>query len=399
MLGAGAGDNLGFTVASGDVNGDGIDDALVGARFAANGERLAAGAAYAVFGRPDLGGTLDVAEGGQDLTVVGANAGDFWSFALASGDTDGDGIDDLILGASAADGPDGLRDGAGTVAVVPGSPQLAGRIELAPAGPFFIVHGARAGDSLPNTVAAGDFDGDGKDELLLGAPFATTTAVREKAGAAYIVDVPDGPSALDLAAQPPLASLTGGDLRDGLGFFVAAGDVNGDGIADAVIGARDADGAQNSRNNAGEVHVLFGATQLPPALDLASASTDITVTGADATDSLGFTVATGDLNGDGLRDVLTGAPVADGCQDSRTDSGEVYVIAGRLGFNESLDVSGGGFDRVLYGAEAGDELGFSLVAGDVNGDGRDDIITGALQADGPDNTREDAGQVFIVLSR
>ena len=394
-------DNFGFTVASGDINGDGIDDILVGARFVTDGGRANVGAMYAIYGSRDLTGAIDIAEGRQDLTIVGEDAGDFWGIALGSGDVNGDGIDDIILGGSAADGPNDDRQGAGAVAVILGRHgRLGGRIDLSLAPPHFTVHGARAEHTLPNTVAAGDLDGDGREELLLGAPFADRgDPAREKAGAAYIVGVPDSGGSLDLASGEGFTGVEGADRRDGLGFFVATGDVNGDGIDDAVIGARDADGAGNQRNNAGEVHVLFGSPDLSSSVDLAARSLDVTIYGAGGTDSLGFTVATGDLQGDGGQDILAGAPVADSCQDARADAGEVYAIPGGPRLKGDVDLAKGGFQRLLYGAEAGDELGFSLAAGDIDGDGRDDIIAGSLLADGPDNAREDAGQAYVVLSR
>jgi len=77
----------------------------------------------------------------------------------------------------------------------------------------------------------------------------------------------------------------------------------------------------------------------------------------------------------------------------------VYAIPGGPRLKGDVDLAKGGFQRLLYGAEAGDELGFSLAAGDIDGDGRDDIIAGSLLADGPDNAREDAGQAYVVLSR
>jgi hypothetical protein len=400
LLGGAADDNFGFTVASGDVNGDGVDDILVGARFAADLGRKSVGAAYAVYGGPDLGGGVDIAQGEQDLTIVGEGGGDRWSVALAAGDVNGDGTDDVILGASSADGPEDVRRDAGAAAVVLGSRALPVRIDLRLSPPHFTVHGARSGDSLPNTVAAGDFDGDGRDEILLGVPSADLgDPTREQPGAAYIVDVPDNGGSLDLASAERFTTIVGADQRDGLGFFVAAGDVNADGIDDAVIGARDAGGAGNQRNNAGEVHVLFGSPDLPQSIDLANMSVDAVVYGPDANDSLGFTVATADLTGDGIDDILAGAPIADSCRDGRPDGGEVYAVSGGPGLKGDSDLAQGTFERALFGAEAGDELGFSLTAGDINGDGRDDIIAGALLADGPNNAREDAGQAHIVLSR
>ena len=399
LFGKAEGDNFGFTVASGDVNGDGIDDLLVGARFATNGGRVNVGEAYAVYGRSDLADTVDIAQDQPDLTIVGEDSGDFWGIALAAGDVNGDDIDDIILGASSAAGPDNQRVGAGAVGVILGAPDLTRTIDLAQQPPHFTVHGARAGDSLPNHMATGDLDGDGRDELLLGDPMADRgDPAREEPGAAYIVDVPDAPSSLDLSAAEGFTSINGADQRDGLGFFVAAGDVNADGIEDAIIGTRDADGAGNGRNNAGEVHVLFGSPDLHPSVDLATAALDAVIYGADINDSLGFSVATGDLQGDGVQDVLAGAPVADSCLNNRPDGGELYAVGGP-GLQGELDLAQGGFQRLLLGGEEGDELGFSLAAGDVNGDGKDDILAGALLADGPDNAREDAGEAYIILSR
>ncbi len=406
VYGESADSNLGFTVASGDVNGDGVDDVLLGARFASYQGRSTVGKAYVVYGGPGLQGALDTGQEQQDVTIVGRDAGDFFTIALAAGDATGDGIDDVIAGASAAAGPSNDRIQAGEVYVVAGSQGLGKLIDLAAEPPFFVIYGATAGDSLPNHAAAGDLDGDGKDELVLGAPFAEKgDAERVDAGEVYIVDVPEGGGDLDLASGQGFSRLTGAQARDGFGHFTAAADVNGDGLADAIIGARDADGPSDSRNNAGEVHVLYGEPELPQSVDLAQDSLDVTILGVDAGDSLGFTVASGDLNGDGLADILAGAPIGDSCGNQRGDAGEAYAVFGRRDLGGVIDLAAGEHDASVFGAEgaheglSGDELGFSLGAGDVNGDGKDDIIAGALLADGPDNARQDAGEAYIILSR
>ncbi len=403
VVGEGRGDNLGFTVASGDINGDGTDDILVGARFgsATTLTQVPEGKAYVIYGRSNLGGTVDMAQNEQDVTVNGTDTGDFLSIALASGDVNGDGISDLILGASAADGPVNSREQAGEVYVILGSGDLPALIQLGEAEPHFTLWGARSDDLMPNHLATGDLDGDGRAEVIVGAPFAGRTGGDGgPRGEVYIIDVPDAPgSELDLASGQGYRRIRGATAIDGFGFFVAAADISGDGRDDVIIGARDADGPDDSRNNAGEVHLLLGDKGLPSLLDVGETALDVTIFGADINDSLGFTVASGDLNGDGIQDLLVGAPISDGCDNKAEDGGEVYVIFGRPAWPPTIDLAMGGYDLSVSGAEEGDELGFSLAAGDVDGDGRDDIVTGALLADGADNDRESGGEAYIILSR
>ena len=394
VLGENPGDNLGFTVAAGDVNGDGRDDAIVGARFASTADAATAGKAYVFFGGQDLAGVLDTAAGQEDARIIG-RAGDFLSMALATGDVNNDDIDDILLGATGMGGPDSGRPSAGGVDVILGSTNLAAT-DLRQGSPFFRVHGATAGDSIPNHLAAGDLDGDGRAELIIGGPLVDADQ-REDAGAVYIVPVPKDGGELDLAGESGFERITGGARKDMLGFQVAAGDINDDGVADVIIGARDADGVGDVINNAGEVHLVFGGGHLPKSRDLIDSPSDVLISGGDPTDSVGFSVGTGDVNGDGVTDVLTGAPVAGGCANARLDAGDAYAVFGRNDWPEGITLKGAG-DLTFLGAEEGDELGFSIASGDFNGDGVADVMLGALQADGPDNSRPDGGELYIILS-
>jgi hypothetical protein len=108
----------------------------VGARFARAGEKIGPGKAYVVFGRPDLARGVDAARGEQDVTLLGIDSGDLMGVALASGDVDGDGVDDLILGASGARGPDENRGSSGEVYVVLGSPEIAASLTWLREPPF-----------------------------------------------------------------------------------------------------------------------------------------------------------------------------------------------------------------------------------------------------------------------
>jgi hypothetical protein len=402
VIGTKAGDNLGFVVASGDVNGDDIDDILVGARFAGSfeggleGSLINAGKAYVIFGSPDLSGTVDTALGEQDVTVLGAQGGDYLGYALTAGDVNGDGVDDIIVAAPGADGPDDSRSDGGEAYVVLGSPGLTGSIDVGQSQQDFTILSAEAEDFLANFVASGDVNGDGIDDILLGTHMADgPDGQRAEGGVAYVIfGSPELKGTVDLAAGEGFLPIWGADASDWLGFVLTAADVNGDDIDDILISARNADGTDNSRNNCGEVYVILGSAELPSKIDIAEETQDVTLIGSDPNYLFGHSLASGDVNGDGLADVLVGAPAG----GSREKAGQVLVFLGLVQWPASVDAALGQHEMTILGAEPDDELGFSVASGDVNGDGRDDIIGGALLADGPDNARPDAGEVHVILS-
>ncbi|HEU4759595.1 MAG TPA: hypothetical protein VFT91_06380 [Dehalococcoidia bacterium] len=403
VVGRTPGDNLGFAVAAGDINGDDIDDLLIGARFAGPGGQAQSGEgeAYAIFGRHDLSGSVDIASDQQDMTVTGRRRGDYLGIAVASGDVNGDGVSDLILGASGAAGRDNARGQGGEVYVILGSKSLPSRVELASDEPYLTVYGPQAGALVPNYLASGDVDGDGKAEVIAGAPSAGSPSPTElPTGEAYVIYAPsEAGGQVDLAGSSGFTRLHGRAPLDGFGFYVAAADMNGDHKDDVIVGARDADGPNDSRNNAGEVYIVMGKERLPQVIDVGQTAPDVTILGSEANASLGFTVAAGDVNGDGKEDLLAGAPVGDSCGGIAQDAGQVHVVFGKSHWPKTIDLAQDDSSLSLFGAEAGDELGFSLATGDVNNDGRDDIVAGALQADGPDNARPDSGEAYVILSR
>ena len=389
-------------VASGDVNGDGTADIIVGA-FAADGpdaSRPDAGEAYVIFGPPTRWGKIiDLAAAQPDVTILGADSGDSLGFALAAGDVNGDGIDDILVGALLADGPNNQRPNAGEAYVIFGSPSLPETIDIASGQQDLTIFGDEEDDRLGVALASGDANGDARADILVGA-FLTDGPqnARYQGGEAYLIfGSPSLSGTRDMALAGYDLAVIAADDDDQLGHHLAMGDLNDDGLDDLILAAFRADGPNNAREDSGEVYVLFGSPSLAGALDLASSPPDVVVTAADAGDDLGGAVASGDVNGDGIADLLIGAPRADGPANTRGSAGEAYVIFGSPSLAGTFDIAQSQQAVTILGADASDRLGASMASGDVNGDGTADIILGAETADGRRNAKRDAGEVYVVL--
>ena len=180
-----------------------------------------------------------------------------------------------------------------------------------------------------------------------------------------------------------------------MGFSAASGDVNDDGIDDILLVAQRAGGPDNARDTAGEAYIIFGSSALSGTMDVAANEQDVIIFGMDAHDLLSFCGAD-DVDGDGIGDIVLGTSFGDGPGNARETAGEAYVISGSSALAATIDLAHGGQDIVLFGAEAGDRLGSSVAVGDVDGDGTAELILAATQADGADNARRDAGEVYVV---
>jgi hypothetical protein len=270
-------------------------------------------------------------------------------------------------------------------------------IELASLGANgFKIQGENAGDQAGTSVsAAGDVDGNGLDDLIIGAIVNDSGGY---AGAAYVVFGKSGTDQVDLAA---VAAGEGGFKIQGetafdlAGWSVsAAGDVNGDGVDDLIVGATDND---SGGGLAGAAYVVFGksGTDLVDLDAVAAGNGGFKIQGENSNDSAGFSVsAAGDVNGDGLDDLIVGRYGNDSGGDN---AGAAYVVFGKSGTDlvdlDAVAAGEGGFK--IQGEAAGDRAGRSVsAAGDVDGDGVDDLIVGA---DLNDSGGDIAGAAYVIF--
>ena len=403
------GDRSGRSVsAAGDVNGDGVDDLLIGA-YRADPNGSTSGASYVVFGASGVGGsgTLELSslDGSNGFVLNGVTAFDFSGGSVsAAGDVNGDGVDDLLIGAGAADS-NGTRSGASYVIFGASGVGSSESLELSSldGSSGFVLNGVTTYDNSGRSVsAAGDVNGDGIDDLLIGAYRADPNG--NNSGASYVVF---GASGVGNSGTLELSSLDGSNgfvlngvtTYDNSGFSVsAAGDVNGDGVDDLLIGAHRAD---PNGDYSGASYVVFGTSGVGSSgrLELSSldGSSGFVLNGVTGGDRSGVSVsAAGDLNGDGVDDLLIGAAGADSNGNS---SGASYVVFGASGVGSSgtLELSSldGSSGFVLNGVTGGDHSGVSVsAAGDVNGDGVDDLLVGAAGAD-PNGSASGASYVVF----
>lgn len=363
-------ERLGSSVATGDINGDGIADAVIGAPGARYNNRSGSGSVYVIFGTSQAG-PVDLGNlGSGGFRIDGAETSDGIPDGLATADFNGDGKDDVLIGTPTA--------GSGGTAYVVFGRTATTPIDLNSLGTAGVqIDAAAPSDSLGADVAnVGDLNGDGKDDIAIGANQADPGG--SNSGATYIVLGRASTTTIN-AGSLGIGGFTieGAATMENGGSAVAnAGDVNADGRDDLVIGAFSANA--NSRTQSGSAFVVFGQA-VPGDVDLASlGSAGFRMDGALPGDFFGFSVAgIGDINDDGRDDMAIGAPNAD---FGGTASGSTYVILGRTSPG-NLDLASLGAEGFRIDGAAGSDLSGSDVTGaDVNDDGVDDLLICAPQA-------------------
>jgi len=372
---------------AGDVNGDGLDDLLVGVE--ANTETLGwsnQGQAYLLFGRT-AGWDALTSLVGADASFVGDASGVELGKSVAGvGDVDGDGLDDLLVSAPKASA--GLVEN-GLVYLVLG--RISGwGAETPAANADTSFAGESAGDFAGYSVAGvGDVNGDGYGDFAIGAN--GNDEVGTTAGQVYLLLGDPGlwPAQTDLGSAD--ASFLGENAHDQVGYAVAgAGDVNGDGFDDIVLSALRND---EVASNAGKVYLVLGDAS-GWAMDTSLAAADASFLGLASEDEAGASVAGGgDVDGDGFDDLLLGAPDAN---EGGEDAGTAYLVLGSAnGLLPGTALTSA--DAHYFGEAPGDRAGRRIAGGgDFDGDGLDDF---AVSAPGNDEFLGNAGQAYVVLGQ
>jgi hypothetical protein len=379
--GAVAGDFTGWSVSGvGDVNGDNINDLLLGALDASPLGRSYAGAAYLIYGSKTLPAVLDLNVtliASQGMVIQGAAMDNYAGGSVSSaGDANGDGINDLIV-----------RAEYGFTYLIYGSKTLPAVLDLNTLNVTqgMIIQGAGSADVDGVGVSvskAGDVNGDNISDFFVGAGSASPLN-RTQAGAAYLIY---GSKTLPAVLDVTLLNATQGMIIQGAGAgdkagrsVASVGDVNGDGISDLVVGAANA--SPLNRTHAGTVYLIYGSNTLPAVLDLNTLvkNQGMVIEGAAMDDYSGSSLSVaGDVNGDGICDLLIGAYNASPL--NRSYAGITYLIYGSKTLPAVLDLNylTENEGMQIYGINGYNNVGRSVSgAGDINDDGINDFITGA----------------------
>ena len=386
-------DFFGASLVSGNFNGDSYSDLIIGSSSESLGSTTDAGGFHAVYGFftgiTTLGNQFVVQD---NLNGSASEAFDYFAGSLAAGDFDGDGYDDLAIG---ADGEDWISvTDSGSVNIAYGS--TAG---LTATGSGIVVQDDLAGtnseafDFFGASLTTGDFDGDGYDDLVAGAVGEDVGTIVNAGAFHFLYGSASGLTTLNNEYwTQDFLNGTSAETGDNFASSLAAGDFDGDGYDDLVAAAVNED--FGSIVDAGLINVMYGSfIGLTSSNSESWVQDDLNGSFSEGDDHFGSSLAVGDFDGDGYDDLAAGAAGED--VGFVTDAGAVNVVYGS-GFG--LTSLGSQFwtqdDLIGSSAEAFDGFGETLAVGDFDGDGFDDLAVGTPGENIGSAT--DAGAVNII---
>ncbi|MEM4244592.1 MAG: FG-GAP-like repeat-containing protein [Candidatus Nanoarchaeia archaeon] len=355
---------IGNGISTGDINNDGYSDIIIGnSQENDNGGRV-----YVFFGTNYTSPVNENAVSFANITINGTLAGDQFGVSVESGDINGDGYADIIVGANGAD-PTGLTN-AGQVFVFFGANYTSIINEDASLYANITINGTAIADGLGYHIGSGDINNDYYDDII------------SNAGSDVFVFFGSDISMLYTNTTNSNITLNGTQIDGNFGAFISSGDINNDGYADIIV---DADGTANELNEAGQIFVFFGVNYTSIVDVEATAYANITFNGSAEENYLGYYISSGDVNNDGYDDIIASVysdPLG------LAGAGQVYIFFG-ADYNSIINVDSSSYSNItLNGTQAGDTFGSFVCNGDVNGDGYTEVTVGASYA-------TDSGQAYV----
>jgi len=403
IIGVNADDNLGSSIAAGDVNSDGYADLLLCASGGDYTGLTNAGIAYLIFGGPGFFASpvRDLAAAGSwDVRIVGPVAdgdmgaagffGGFETHAADIGNLNGDSYGDIAIGVHLSDG---AASGSGRVYVVAGQNFASGTTLLLSSVSHYLfrVLGKGTEDELGDVVYIADITGDGLDELIIpNRLFSQTTFSTE--GAVHVLrGRTTWSAAYNLAVTPADLTFLGNYSYDELGTALAVGDFNNDGVGDLAIAAPGADvSTPNTSWGEGFIYGFLGGPAYQTGthlIDYTFATPAFTIKG-ESKENLGDELTSGDVNGDGIADIIAAQRFG-----GASSEGTLDIVFGRPFSPNQIFLAGANTDVRIMG-NAQDRIGFSLSSGDVDSNGVTDIIFGTPFNNGP-SFDQMSGTVYV----